>query len=326
MYKVLAIAPIVPGLPQLAVLDELARISDVRDVDLTKLVGPVTKQRIIDQLTREDFDAVLWVGHGEPGRLLLSDGSRVDPRWLSSQLSRKGIRLAVLAACWSGARQDSTGFVASFVDVMPACGINSIVMMIAVEDKAAIEYDVALFQSLAAGERLRQAHEVAMEVISNFPGMVQAPMLVPADGQISTTISELKVQVEQIDGQLLQQNPEQARKLIAEMTVTLQDLDDKIASTYRLASHTAERVSLLEMQLNPPLSVTIWRAAALIVALFGFALFFIKETRDLLFTPHLWLGMGVEVVFLLWAISLWWLGQVTMKNRRQQQADRSDVK
>lgn len=324
MYKVLAIAPIVPELPPLAVLDELARISDVRDVDMTKLVGPVTKQRIIDQLARKDFDAVLWVGHGEPGRLLLSDRDRVDPRWLASQLSRKGIRLAVLAACWSGARQDSTGFVASFVDVMPACGINSIVMMIAVEDKAAIEYDVALFQSLAAGERLRQAHEVGMEAISSFPGMVQAPMLVPADGQINASISELKAQVEKIDGHLLQQHPEQARKLIAEMTATLQDLDDKIASTYRLASHTAQRVSQLELQLNPPLIVTTWRAIAMLVVIIGFSILFIKETRDILFTPYIWLGISIEAVILLWAISLWWLGHVTLKNKRQRHAERNE--
>lgn len=323
MYKVLAIAPIVPGLPQLSALDEVARIADVRGVDLTQLTGPVTKERILDRLSRERFDAVLWSGHGEPGHLFLSDGTQVDPRWLATHLCQSGVRLAVLAACHSGTRQDAAAFVSSFSDVLPASGINSILMMIEVSDKAAIEYDVALFQSLAAGERMRRAHEVGLEAISHFPGMVQAPMLIPADGEISASIGSLKRKVEQIDDQLLQNHPEQARRLISEMTNTLEDLDSKIASTYKLAAHTADRVTQLEMQVNPPKSVMLWRSAAFLIVLLGFSLFFIKETRDTLFTPHPWFGIGAEVVIMLWAVSLWWLGQVTLKNQRQRQAERN---
>ena len=323
MYNVLAIAPIVPNLPALSVLDEIARIADVQNVSLTQLTGPVTKDRILDRLGRAHYDAVLWTGHGAPGHLLLSDGDRVDPRWLATQLCRRSINLVVLAACWSGVRQDVPGFVASFADVLPASGINNIVMMIEVADKAAIEYDVALFQSLAAGERLRKAHEVGLEAISRFQGMVQAPMLIPADGEISASISTLKQKVDQIDDQLLMQHPEQARKLISEMTQTLQDLDEKIADTYQLATHTAERVAQLEMQVNPPMSVMVWRALAGLVIFLGLALFFVKDTRDVLFTPYPWFGVGAEVVIMLWAACLWWLGQVTQKNRLQRRTEKS---
>lgn len=322
MYNVLAIAPIVPNLPALSVLDEIARIADVHNVSLTQLTGPVTKDRIMDRLGRAHYDAVLWTGHGAPGHLMLSDGDRVDPRWLSSQLQRKGIKLVVLSACWSAARQDVAGFVASFADVLPASGINSILMMIDVADKAAIEYDVALFQSLAAGERLRKAHEVGLETISRFPGMVQAPMLIPADGEITASISTLKQKVDQIDDQLLQQHPEQARRLISEMTDTLHDLDGKIANTYQLATETADRVSQLEMQINPPKAVLVWRGLATVVVFLGLTLFFVKDTRDVLFSPYPWFGIGAEVVIFLWAACLWWLGEVTHRNRRQSRLER----
>lgn len=323
MYNVLAIAPVVPNLPALSVLDEIARIADVHNVAIAQLTGPVTKDRILDRLGRAHYDAVLWAGHGAPGHLFLSDGDQVDPRWLATQLCRKGIKLAVLTACWSGARQDVPGFVASFADVLPAAGINSILMMVDVADKAAIEYDVAVFQSLAAGERLRKAHEVGLEAISRFPGMVQAPMLIPADGEISASISTLKQKVEQIDDQLLMQHPEQARRLISEMAQTLQDLDGKIATTYQLATDTAERVWQLEMQVNPPRSVLLWRGLAGMVIFLGLTLFFVKDTRDVLFTPYPWFGVGAEVVIMLWAACLWWLGQVTQKNRRLRRTEKS---
>jgi len=323
MYNVLAIAPVIPNLPALSVLEEVARISDVHNVSLTQLSGPVTKDRILDRLGRSHYDAVLWTGHSQPGYLMLSDGDRVDPRWLATQLCRKGIKMVVLSACWSAARQDVSGFVASFADVLPASGIHSILMMIEIEDRAAIEYDVALFQSLAAGERLRKAHEVGLEAISRFPGMVQVPMLIPADGEISASISTLKQKVEQIDDQLLLQHPEQARKLISEMTDTLQGLDNKIANTYQLATDTAERVTQLEMQVNLPRSVLLWRSLAALVVLLGFTLFFVKDTRDVLFTPYPWFGVGAEMVIMLWAACLWWLGQVTQKNRKQRRLEKA---
>lgn len=314
-YNVLAIAPSSPDLQPLAVADELARIGDVQNVVLTQLTGPVTQQRIIDRLSRGQYDAVLWSGHAAPGHLLLNKTETVEPRWLASQLRQSGVKLIAISACQSGVHPNGTGFMESFSDTLPASGISCILMMISVEDRAAIEFDVALFQALAAGEKLRRAYNVGMEAISRFPGMVQAPLLIPAD-QIANDVEILREKMDSIDQELIQKHPEQARKLIAEMVGTLDDLDERIARTYDLAQRTAERVDKLEMQVNPPPLVWVLRIMAFAIVLFAGTLFWVKDIRDVLFSTLPIIGIAVEIMMLAWALSIYRLAVVTNKNQQ----------
>lgn len=180
MIWVLAVAPEVDGLPRLAAAEELARVGDVPTVRLQVLLD-ATRQRIIDRLSREPFDVLLWVGHGGPGELLLQDDV-IEPQWLAAQLTSYNVRLAVLSTCESTVRPAGGPSSLGFADVLPAVGIDTVTMsMPEVADRAAAAYDVALLQALAGGVALRQAHQVGVAAAQRLGG-VQAPMLTPADG------------------------------------------------------------------------------------------------------------------------------------------------
>lgn len=180
MIWVLAVAPEVNGLPRLAAADELARVGDVPTVRMQVLLD-ATRQRIIDRLSREPFDVLLWVGHGGPGELLLQDDV-IEPQWLAAQLTSYNVRLAVLSVCETTVRPAAGPSSLGFADVLPAAGIDAVTMSMAeVTDRAAAAYDVALLQALAGGVTLRQAHQVGVAAAQRLGG-VQAPMLTPADG------------------------------------------------------------------------------------------------------------------------------------------------
>lgn len=180
MICVLAVAPEVAGLPRLAAAEELGRVGDVPAVRLQVLLD-ATRQRIIDRLSRDPFDVLLWVGHGGPGELLLQDDV-IDPQWLAAQLMSYNVRLAVLSVCETTVRPAGGPSSLGFADVLPAAGIDAVTMSMAnVTDRAAAAYDVALLQALAGGVSLRQAHQVGVAAAQRLGG-VQAPMLTPADG------------------------------------------------------------------------------------------------------------------------------------------------
>lgn len=179
--RVLALAPEVAGLPRLAAPEEMARIGDAPGVTVRSLLD-VTRQRIIDRLSREEFDALVVIGHGGPGYVLLSAGERLDPQWLADKLVNFGVRLAVIATCFSSQRPEAEFATLGFSDVLPAAGIDTITMDAQVADRAAVEYDVALLQSLATGSTLRRAHDAGVAAAAAFGG-VQQPRLTPRDGE-----------------------------------------------------------------------------------------------------------------------------------------------
>lgn len=190
MIWVLAVAPEVAGLPRLAAADELARVGDVPAVRLQVLLD-ATRQRIIDRLSRDPFDVLLWVGHGGPGELLLQDDV-IEPQWLAAQLTSYNVRLAVLSVCETTVRPAAGPSSLGFADVLPAAGIDAVTMSMAeVTDRAAAAYDVALLQALAGGVTLRQAHQVGVAAAQRLGG-VQAPMLTPADGGGRRTQSRME--------------------------------------------------------------------------------------------------------------------------------------
>lgn len=286
-YSVLAIAPIVSGFPALAVTTELARIGDLAGVQLTQLTGPVTKQRIIDRLGRGSYNAVLWTGHGEPGHLAL-EGDSVDPRWLASQLKQAKIPLAILAACQTGARPAGNELVASFADVLPPVGVSAIVMLIEVDDAAAIEYDVALIQALVAGEPTRRAHEVGLEAIAHFTAMVQAPMLIPSDianGRLES-LSQRAGELNLLTGA----NPIETHDIIKKMADEMGRLND--------------RVAVLERWHDPPPLVTILRAAAVAIMVFSIMFVMLPANRLLLLQerPELGAILAILTATLAWLV------------------------
>ena len=162
MLRVLLIAPEIPGLPRLAQTTELTRIYSVPGIIVTPLIGPeVAKDKIQTQLRWSNHDVLAWIGDGKDGKLLLSSGERVEPRWLASELRGSHIGTAILSVCDSAKRSGWDGF----SDALPAAGISMIGMSAEISDTAAIAYDVAVLQSLANGDSLRTAHGIGLEAM-----------------------------------------------------------------------------------------------------------------------------------------------------------------
>ena len=195
--NVLAVVAASPDLPRLASSEELARIQEAPGVTM-RVVTDATAARVARMLSMEQYDAVLWIGHGEAGGLLTQDG-RIDPQWLAAQLSSRRVKTAIIATCWSSVRPVGGQQAAqSFADALPASGIDTITMQTSVSDRAAIEFDVELLTQLAAGLSLRTAYQVALNRAAQF-GEVQAPQLSRRDSdQQADVLRNMDARVEDI--------------------------------------------------------------------------------------------------------------------------------
>lgn len=186
MITVLAIAPRVSTLPALTSDSELAEIGDTPGVRVDPITD-VTRARIVYRLSQEQYDALLWIGHGEAGSLVMDHKERIDPQWLASQLAGR-VGLAVLAVCSSADVPESGQ---AFSEVLPAYGIDTIAWVGAdVSDAGARAYSVGLFQALANNAPLRRAHEIGRARLDG--DQRQKPKLFPRDGQTSSPYYEVE--------------------------------------------------------------------------------------------------------------------------------------
>lgn len=300
-FRLLVIAPEIEGLPRLAQSSELTRLSDARGIDVDPLTGPlVTLERVQARLRDNNYDAVLWSGHGRNGRLLLPGGREVEPRWLASEVHRSGASLAILAVCDSAQRKGYEGF----ADVLPAAGINMIGMASEIGDTAAVDYDVALLHALLNGDNLREAHRIGLEAIKDQASKPQ-PQLFMADNR---TTADLSAQVKRLQDAVAAGHPREALEIIEQCNVTLEVLKEHYEGL-------DGRVKAIERRLDPPWQVTFWRGCAVLVLLFGLSLFFVYQSRALLFNPW-WMGTTFEAVLVALAVLCWRMGEVTMERLR----------
>ena len=282
MIRVLIVAPEIPDLPRLAQVNELTRLADVPGISRNTLIGPlVTEQRIQSQLRNNAWDVLLWSGHGADGRLLLPDGTTIEPRWLASEVRRAGVRTVVLAVCDSAQRRGMEGF----ADVLPASGVNVIAMAVAVSDVAAVDYDVALLHALANGETVREAHRIGVEAIMGTPDAGK-PQLFMADN----TTGALRDQVARIDASITNGDNAEALALARQFVAGLED-------------HEA-RIKVLERIHNPPPTVRAFQAAAVLSFMLALLLLVISDTREVIYRP-LWVGAIIDVALLGWAMLFW---------------------
>lgn len=300
--RVLVVAPEIDGLPKLAQASELTRLGDAAGIDVDPLIGPlVTLERIQSRLRRNMYDVVLWSGHGQSGRLLLPGGKEAEPRWLASEAHRSGVILVLLSVCDSSQRKGYEGF----ADVLPGAGISLIGMAAEIDDRAAVDYDVAVLHALVNGDTLRTAHGIGMEAIGHDVASRLAPQLYMADSQVT---AELGAQVKRLQDAAAAGNPQEALEIIRQCHVTLSKLQDHYEGL-------DGRVRAIEHRLNPPWQVTFWRTCALAVAVFGLVLFLAGGIRDVLFAP-VWMGATFEAVLGLLAILCWRMADVTMERLR----------
>lgn len=207
MINVLAVAPRVTSQAALASDKELAGIGDTPGVRV-EAITDVTRERIVDRLSRGQYDALLWIGHGLPAELILEDKERVDPQWLASQLAGR-VGLAVLAVCSSA---DVAEAGSAFSEMLPAYGIDTIAWVGAeVSDVGARLYSIGLFQALANNAPLRRAHEIGRARLER--SQRNGPKLFPRDGQTATPHYEVardarvnETVLQSVDGKLERMN------------------------------------------------------------------------------------------------------------------------
>jgi len=299
--RVLVIAPEIDGLQRLAQTTELTRLGDAPGIDIDPLTGPlVTLERVQGRLRRSTYDVVLWSGHGRAGRLLLPSGREIEPRWLASEVNRSSATLVVLAVCDSAQRKGLEGF----SDVLPAAGINLVAMTVEVSDTAAIDYNVALLHALLNQEPLREAHRIGLETIRDQRDRL-APQLFMADGAVARDLSD---QVRRLEDAVADGRPQDALDIIRQCHATLETLKEHYEGL-------DGRVTAIERRLDPPRQVIAWRACAVLVLLFAFSIFFVYQTRALLFTPW-WMGATFEVVLVALAALCWRMSDIVMERSK----------
>jgi hypothetical protein len=174
--SLLLIAPEPPGYPRLAWTDELAQLADIPEVRPTLCRGAAATRAAVARYLTTLFDAVLFVGHAAPGRLLLADGA-ISADWLACMMRQAPPSVAVLSACFSGSRDTA---LSSLAETLSQSGITTVGMWAAVEDRAAAVYDVEFVRALATEANTATAHRVAIAQLAiEFPAQAGAAFLLP---------------------------------------------------------------------------------------------------------------------------------------------------
>ncbi len=309
--RVLIIAPQTINAPVLDAATEATRIGDIAGIDATILAGrDVTRDRLLNRLQRGPYALALWIGHGEPSRLLLSDGSTVDPRWLADQLAFAGVKAAILSVCWSAIRPSTSAPILGFTDTIPALGVTLVAMNTDVGDKAAAEYDVAFVQSFASGANVRRSHETGIEAIAKY-GEAQTPQLFSADpAGTSTSIKKLTDEIAVLESSISNGHPDAAHKSLVQISEIVGEIDRRLAEAYHVTfknsaaiSHLTKRVDKIDATVHPPIEVRFYKASAGFGIAAVIAALLMPPARDIVFAVP---GFGVfalSTVLALTAIS-----------------------
>ena len=119
---------------------------------------------------------MLWSGHGAPGRLFAADGP-VSAEWLACMMRQCPPGVALLTACYSGARDDSLH---SLAESLSQSSITCVGMWISVEDRAGLVYCVEFLRAYVSGRSVALAHRVAVaQVAMEYPSQAGAAFLLP---------------------------------------------------------------------------------------------------------------------------------------------------
>lgn len=297
--KILVIAPEIEGLPKLAHADELTRLGDVANLEVKTLAGRlVTQERIQQSLRGGRWQAVVWSGHGTGGRLLLPGNHEVEPRWLTSELRRAGVTLLVLAVCESSQRRGGEGW----SDVVPPAGIHLVAMAASISDLSAVDYQVALLHALASGDSIREAHLIGLEALRDRPEDQVQPQL-----WVSTAASaaDLAERGEALRAAMAAGQSDEALAIVQQCKTILGEIETSIDGL-------DGRVQAIERRLNPPWQVRLWQTMAALVVALGASLFFVFQTRELLFNPW-FVGVSFEATLIALALLCWRMAIVTLE-------------
>lgn len=119
---------------------------------------------------------------------------------------------------------------------------------------------------------------------------------IPQPPKTNGDIDALKANLVALGKAVASDKPEEAHAIITGAIEALTRMDARLG-------HVEARVTALERHVNPPLAVRIWQMAALFVVLFGGSLFWVKDSRDLLFGLVPIAGILLEGVLVLLALA-----------------------
>jgi CHASE2 domain-containing sensor protein len=180
---------VIPDVPDLDVDAEKRRINEALEgitpkVKVTFLEGIVTRRDLSDALTREDFDFVHFIGHGDfsegKGRLRLNL-SAVEPDWIDEQAlgelvkNHEAIKLIVLNTCRGATASSSRAFAGLAPQLVLAGQVPAVVaMQYPISDEEALAFVQAFYSALFQGSgrgSVDAAITAARSALSrDFPG------------------------------------------------------------------------------------------------------------------------------------------------------------
>ena len=115
-------------------------------------------------------------------------------------------------------------------------------------------------------------------------------------------LAELNRKAAELAGALTSDSPTEAHRIILDCVAALERLDN--------------RITKIETHINPPWQVTFWRVMALVVFFFAGSLFWIKETREVLFGVVLWAGLATEGALLLLVVACLLLANAKLEHAK----------
>jgi len=201
--RVLLVTPEAVGVPRLGWVDELSAIACVDGVELAVCGGLQATRAAVAARLRAEWDLILWSGHGAPGRLLLVDGP-VGADWLACMMRQQPPGVAVLSACFSGARDEALH---SIAETLSQSSVTCVGMWVGVEDRAAVVYDVEFVRAYATGGSVAVAHRVAVaQVAMEYPSQAGAAFLLPGlvngYGKIAAELGEIRRRLDLVESKI----------------------------------------------------------------------------------------------------------------------------
>jgi len=160
------------------------------------VAGKLTVERVRACLTNQ-YDVLVWYGHGLPGLLQLYE-TAISARWLKDRLERcPRIKLVMLISCFGALRQ-TQDVLSSFTDALPALGIDVIAMGQEVSEKTSLVYTVNFLVKYVESGDARAAHAIALDQLLVTPGTaaeVVTPELHRGDTVVTTASLEDRMSV-----------------------------------------------------------------------------------------------------------------------------------
>lgn len=132
---------------------------------------------------------------------------------------------------------------------------------------------------------------------------------VPQPPKTNGDMEKLNRQVADLRRAVATDNPDEVHAIISECAATLTMLDNRVMGL-------EGRVTAIEQHIHPPIVVTVLRVLALTIALFAGTLFWIKETREILFGVVPWPGIATEGALILAVVAILLLANAQMEKTR----------